>query len=65
MLNVRKAKKRLLFDKVKKFIGEFMNLKYDGTKIICLECDRPLICWDKGDSSRRINGAHHTYKKLT
>ncbi|GJQ74491.1 hypothetical protein Trydic_g21360 [Trypoxylus dichotomus] len=50
-------------DKVNKFISEFPDLMYDGAKIKCLVCDRPLLCWTKYDCRRHVNSAQHKCKE--
>lgn len=59
MSNVRKGKKRPYADKVNTFIGEFPDLFYDGSKIICKVCDKPLMCWDKRDCRVHVSSVRH------
>ncbi|KAI4462237.1 hepatocellular carcinoma-associated antigen [Holotrichia oblita] len=63
MSRIESSNKRPLVDKVKAFIGDYTDLKYDGAKIICLICDKPLMCWSKTDCRKHVNTLEHTNKK--
>ncbi|KAJ8961369.1 hypothetical protein NQ318_014612 [Aromia moschata] len=55
-----KGRKRPFADRVHTFIGDFPDLRYDGSQIWCDDCNIPLICWDIYDIRRHVNNVAHT-----
>ncbi|KAJ8945042.1 hypothetical protein NQ318_019037 [Aromia moschata] len=60
MSTPRKGRKRPFADRVHTFIGDFPDLRYDGSEIWCDVCNIPLMCWDRYDCRRHINNVVHT-----
>ncbi|KRT79192.1 hypothetical protein AMK59_8653 [Oryctes borbonicus] len=63
MLDVQKHRRRPSLENVKKYIGEFPDLYYDGAKIVCKVCDKPLFGWHKYDCIKHVNSIQHTNRK--
>lgn len=63
MTDVPKPRKRPLSNDVKKFIGDFPDLYYNGAKVVCKLCDKQLLCWDKYDCKRHVESVQHKDKK--
>ncbi|KAJ8963080.1 hypothetical protein NQ318_018544 [Aromia moschata] len=63
MSTPRKGGKRPLVDRVHKFIGEFPDIRYDGSQIWCDVCNIPLMCWDRYNCKRHVNGVAHATTK--
>ncbi|KAK9703064.1 hypothetical protein QE152_g29556 [Popillia japonica] len=63
MSQVRKPRRPLNAGQLKKFISEYGDLFYDGAKVMCKACDKPLMCWSKSDCTRHVNSVQHQHKK--
>lgn len=63
MAKVGHSNMRRFVYNVQKFIWAFPDLKYDGSKIICLVCNRDLLTFHKYLCVRHINSATHQRKK--
>ncbi|KAJ8940690.1 hypothetical protein NQ318_017663 [Aromia moschata] len=63
MATQQKGRKRPFADRVHKFIGDFPDLRYDGSQIWCDVCNMPLMCWDRYDCRRHVNSVAHTTTK--
>lgn len=64
MSSTHKSRKRPLSDEVNKFIMDFPDLIYDGSKIKCLVCNTYLMCWSKTHCKEHVSSSKHNNNKI-
>lgn len=61
-LNMPPSRFPLLAHRVRKFIHEYPDLRYNGSEVICVVCKKKLLCWKRAMCNQHINTASHQNK---
>lgn len=57
------SRNRMFAHHLNKFLWQFPDLEYDGAQVICLVCNKSLLCWNRVLCKRHINSETHKHKK--
>ncbi|KAJ8958587.1 hypothetical protein NQ318_016308 [Aromia moschata] len=48
--------------RVNKFIDEYPDLQYNGSEVVCVVCNKKLLCWKRSMCNAHVNSTGHKRK---